>query len=119
MHSFTGFQKILVLQIRYILIFGLKLLNFSWLITDEILDMMEERRKLKNHSEARYRELDRRIQRMCRVKKEEWVNARSREIEKKRKEELKSNDSTNKRVIGEEIDDQEHSNKKQDRRHLD
>ena len=52
----------------------------AW-ITDEILDMMEERRRVKSYSEARYRDLDRRIQSMCKTKKDEWLNARCKEIE--------------------------------------
>ena len=54
-------------------------------ITDEILDMMEERRIVKNLSEERYREMDRRILRSCQVKKEEWLNARCKDIEESEK----------------------------------
>ena len=52
----------------------------AW-ITDEILAMMEERRKAKNQSEELYRELDRRVKRLCREKKEEWLNLKCKEIE--------------------------------------
>ena len=54
-------------------------------ITDEILDLMELRRRLKNTSQSRYRVLDRRIQQMCRVKKEEWLDERCKEIEENEK----------------------------------
>ena len=54
-------------------------------ITDEILDLMDDRRRLKSIAEVRYRELDRRIQRLCRVKKEEWLNARCKDVEESAK----------------------------------
>ena len=54
-------------------------------MTDEILDLMELRRRAKNISESRYRELDRLIQMMCRVKREKWLEARCREIEENEK----------------------------------
>ena len=40
-------------------------------ITDEILELMDEKRRVKNVSAERYRQIDRRIKRMCKEKKEE------------------------------------------------
>ena len=56
----------------------------SW-ITDKILDLMDDRIRLMTMAEVRYRELDRRIQRSCRVEKEERLNARCKDIEESEK----------------------------------
>jgi hypothetical protein len=42
-------------------------------ISDEILNLMEERRSLKNTSEQRYTEMDRKIKQLCTKRKEEWL----------------------------------------------
>ena len=52
----------------------------AWM-TDEILDLMEKRRKVKNVSEERYRELDRNIRQMCKEKKEQWLGEMCEEVE--------------------------------------
>ena len=50
-------------------------------MTEEILNLMDERRMVKNISIERYHELDRVIKRKCREKREEWLNRMCREIE--------------------------------------
>ena len=50
-------------------------------ITEEILDLMEERRILRNKSEDLYKELDKRIKRMCIERKEEWLREKCEEME--------------------------------------
>ena len=50
-------------------------------ITEEILDLMEERRTLRNKSEDLYKELDKRIKRMCIERKEEWLREKCEEME--------------------------------------
>ena len=52
----------------------------AWM-TEGILELMEERRKFKNRSEDRYKELDRLIKRMCTERKEEWLQAKCDELE--------------------------------------
>ena len=52
----------------------------AWM-TEDILELMEERRKFKNRSEDRYKELDRLIKRMCTERKEEWLQAKCDELE--------------------------------------
>ena len=49
----------------------------DWM-TEKILDMMEERRRLRIVSHVRYKELDIRIKRMCKQTKEEWLNLKCR-----------------------------------------
>ena len=39
-------------------------------MTQEILEQMEERRKFKNRSDSRYKELDRILKRMCKERKD-------------------------------------------------
>ena len=56
---------------------------------------MEERRKVKNTSEERYRELDRSIREMCRERKEQWLGKMCEEVEQ-----LKNVDS---RLMAEKI----------------
>ena len=51
----------------------------KWM-TEEILEIMEERRLLKGQTE-RYREKDRQIKRKCKERKEEWLKERCDEIE--------------------------------------
>ena len=50
-------------------------------MTDEILDMMEQRQKLRKHS-CRYLEVDRDIKRKCNTRREEWLNQRFEEVER-------------------------------------
>ena len=40
-------------------------------ITEEILELMDERRTVKNVYAERYRQMDRKMKRMCKEKKEE------------------------------------------------
>ena len=47
----------------------------------EILNMMEDRRKARNFSQARYKELDRRVKAACKRRKEEWLSERCQEVE--------------------------------------
>lgn len=49
-------------------------------MTEEIQDRMEERTKLKNILEERYRDMDTRIKQMCKDKKEEWLRAKCEEV---------------------------------------
>ena len=53
----------------------------AW-ITEEILDLMEERRVLKYKSEEIYKELDRRMKQRCKERKEQCLRERCEEIEK-------------------------------------
>ncbi|VEN57771.1 unnamed protein product [Callosobruchus maculatus] len=52
----------------------------SWM-TDEILQLMEERRRHKNKNSRKYREVNREIQRKVRRAKEQWMNERCEEVE--------------------------------------
>eukprot|EP00795_Rhopilema_esculentum_P004439 gene4439-20678_t len=63
-------------------------------MTDEILNMMEERRKHKR-SEIQYREVDKEIKRKCIEEKEKWLNTMCIEIE--------SNRNTNSRKLHNKI----------------
>lgn len=53
----------------------------KWM-TDYILDMMEERRKVKGKDISKYKELDDAIKQKCRDEKEAWWNKQCDEIEK-------------------------------------
>ena len=50
-------------------------------MTNDILELMEDRRKLKHRSDNNYKELDRRIKRMCIDRKGEWLQAKCGELE--------------------------------------
>ena len=50
-------------------------------ITDDILNLMEERRKFKNRNTLRYREVNREIKMKCSAAKERWINKQCDEIE--------------------------------------
>ena len=63
-------------------------------MTDDILDLMGERQKLRKNSE-RYLEMDREIKRKCNVRKEEWMNRKCQEVEQL--------EHTNSRVMHERI----------------
>ena len=52
----------------------------SWM-TEEILDFMEQRRRMKSQSIDRYKDLDRLVKTMCKEKKEEWLRERCQEME--------------------------------------
>lgn len=52
----------------------------AWM-TEDILQMMEERRNHKNKNSQRYREMDEKIQREVRRAKEQWVKEKCEEIE--------------------------------------
>ena len=52
----------------------------TWM-TEEILALMEERRRYKNIDEEKYRELDRKIHRECTKAKEKWMDEICTEIE--------------------------------------
>lgn len=47
---------------------------------EEILDLMEDRRKAKRE-EKKYKELDRLVKKKCNAAKEEWINSQCAEIE--------------------------------------
>ena len=51
-------------------------------ITEEILQMMENRRRIKNTSTEAYKELDRQIKRKCLERKEEWLKSQCEEMER-------------------------------------
>ena len=50
-------------------------------ITEEILDLMEERRILRTKPEDLYKELDKRLKRMCIERKEGWLREKFEEVE--------------------------------------
>ena len=52
----------------------------SWM-TEEILDFMEQRRRMKSQSIDRYKDLDRLVKTMCKERKEEWLRERCQEME--------------------------------------
>ena len=52
----------------------------SWM-TEEILDFMEQRRRMKSQSIDRYKDLDRLVKTMCKEIKEEWLRERCQEME--------------------------------------
>ena len=54
-------------------------------MTEEILDLMDERRACKGRDDHRYRELDAQIIRSCNEAKEEWINRECEELEQLRK----------------------------------
>ena len=52
----------------------------SWM-TEEILDFMEQRRRMKSQSIDIYKDLDRLVKTMCKERKEEWLRERCQEME--------------------------------------
>ena len=50
-------------------------------MNEEILNMIEERRELKNVPQERYKEMDRRIKVACKTRKEEWLGEKCQEVE--------------------------------------
>ena len=50
-------------------------------MTEEILSLMEKRRRYKNRDEEKYRELNRKIHRECTKAKEKWMDEICTEIE--------------------------------------
>ena len=64
-------------------------------MTQDILDLMEERRQFKNVPGNRYKELDRIIKFQCKEKREEWLQAKCLEIE--------GLENTNQRIMAEKI----------------
>ena len=52
----------------------------SWM-TEEILDFMEQRRRMRSQSIDRYKDLDRLVKTMCEERKEEWLRERCQEME--------------------------------------
>ena len=50
-------------------------------MTEEILDFMEQRRRMKSQSIDRYKDLDRLVKTMCKERKEEWLRERCQEME--------------------------------------
>ena len=57
-----------------------KLAKRDWM-KQEILDLMEDRRKVKARDPIMYRELDRTIKQMCTAAKEEWLDEECAEVE--------------------------------------
>ena len=49
-------------------------------MTEEILELMEERKKVKNVSGNRYKELDRIIRIECKERREKWLQAKCNEV---------------------------------------
>ena len=70
----------------------------GWM-TDEILNMMEERRKHKR-SENQYREIDKEIKRKCTEEKEKWLNTMCIEIESNRNTDSRKLHSKIKEIAG-------------------
>ena len=68
-------------------------------MTDEILNMMEERRKYKR-SENQYREIDKEIKRKCTEEKEKWLNTMCIEIESNRNTDSRKLHSKIKEIAG-------------------
>lgn len=50
-------------------------------ITDEIFDLMDERRAAKGRNDNEYRELNRQIKKKCIEAKEKWLDEQCKEIE--------------------------------------
>ena len=50
-------------------------------MTEEILNMMEERRELKGVSQESYKEMDRGIKIACKIRREEWLGEKCQEVE--------------------------------------
>lgn len=50
-------------------------------MTDEILDVTEEKRKAKLKDPKMYRRINKDIRKKCRIAKESWLNGRCKEIE--------------------------------------
>ena len=68
-------------------------------MTDEILNMMEERRKHKR-SENQYRGIDKEIKRKCTEEKEKWLNTMCIEIESNRNTDSRKLHSKIKEIAG-------------------
>ena len=66
----------------------------AW-ITEEILDLVEERRTLRHKPEELYKELDKRINRICIEREEEWLREKCEEMEQLER--------SNSRLIAEKI----------------
>ena len=64
-------------------------------ITEEIFELMDERRR-----DGRYREMDRRIKRMCKEKKEEWMNRVCREIQSNEKRDSRAMAQQTREIYG-------------------
>ena len=56
-------------------------------MTDDILEMMEERRKIGNKCSQEEKTLDRKIKEKCSKEKESWISQKCEEIEQKKKTE--------------------------------
>ena len=80
-------------------------------MTEEILSLMDERRKMKSVSIERFQELYRRIKINCREKKEEWLNRMCREIEMNKNTDSREICEANKRTVREKEDCKKHSDK--------
>ena len=55
--------------------------NAKWM-NDEILEMMEERRLIKDRDSIAYKEMNASVKQRCKKKKENWINKRCEEIER-------------------------------------
>ena len=55
--------------------------NQNWM-TDDILKLMEERKKAKGKNKDEYNKLHNEIKKMCTIAKEEWLSTKCQEIEK-------------------------------------
>ena len=53
-------------------------------MTDEILNLMTERRKCKLTNNAEYRRLDKEIRRKCKEEKEIWLNRKCEKLEEQK-----------------------------------
>ena len=70
-----------MLKIQYLGILTKSKKKQKW-STDVILDLMEERRKIKGKNVFKYKELDNAIKEKCREKKETWWSKQCDKIEK-------------------------------------
>ena len=59
-------------------------------MTDEIIEMMDQRRAAKKENEGKYKELNKKIKKKCNKEKENWLNSKCENIEA-----LKNKDARN------------------------
>ena len=61
---------------------------------------MDERIKVKNLSAERYKQIDRRIKKMCKEKKEEWINRVCRKIDSNERRDTRAMEQQIRKISG-------------------
>ncbi|KAL1446457.1 hypothetical protein WDU94_005636 [Cyamophila willieti] len=79
-NNWEGIKKVLLDINKNELLNDSRIKKHKWM-TDEILDMIEERRKFKNKDVTRYKQIHKEIRRKVKEAKETWLNEKCNEIE--------------------------------------